>query len=252
MMTNSQTDIDIEGTLSTFLHQKLESRIGEGKIDEALTTYIAGLITDDTLSSSEKKETVIEFLSASLAEVEPDSENSNEINETELEKLYDIVVNRYGEVMSEIERNQEVQKKLEIEKAKEQEQSIFNQHSVPNSLLDSSKETQNNGGRSKLKEQIIQKYGSGYDEMSIVQRGDGEEEVVYFESNRQESLDDPLFQNTSAQNRRVVSDQESQRREHLRTKNAQQKQREAELLEKQKLAKEKEKRRTMKKEKRRM
>ncbi|KAJ2232953.1 hypothetical protein IWW45_004573 [Coemansia sp. RSA 485] len=216
--------------MSLYLAQEL-GRLGVD--DDAILEYCSGLLTDDTMEDEEKSEAIIGYLGAVI----PDQDLSTTISQA-LEKL--AAERQQQQVANQQMAQMALTQALEKEKEELQKDSLLAQQQP---LLSK----QLTAEQRKQREKLIAAYE--YRGVEIVERADGEAEMVVRDQQGKGGMDIGLLKNTNAS---LVADKERMARESSRAAHQKKVEREKELLEIDRLRKEKEKRRTMKKEKRRM
>ncbi|KAJ1811988.1 hypothetical protein LPJ56_004085 [Coemansia sp. RSA 2599] len=218
--------------MSSYLAQEL-NRLGVD--DEAILEYCEGLLADDSMDSEEKVEAVTGYLEAVI----PDQDFSAAVAKA-LEKLSAEKKRQQAEDqrMAQMALSQALEKeKEELKKDAQLAQHLVQQQKPARQLTTEER---------KQREKLIAAYE--YRGVEIVERADGEAEIVIKEQAMRDG-DVGLQKNTNAQ---LVAEKERAARESSRAAHQKKVDREKELLEIDRLRKEKEKRRTMKKEKRRM
>ncbi|CAM0136707.1 hypothetical protein VKS41_003516 [Umbelopsis sp. WA50703] len=211
--------------------------------DEEISEYIAGIVSEEFLEESEKREALTEFLSESTNKPTDD--------------LIDCFLSQWHKEQEKEKEAAELAKAEAAAKAKEREKNSL-AAGIPNSSGDDGKEPLTMSRRMAPKqmtkeerarrERLMREYG--YDLEDVVEGANGETEIVYKDRSKKATAEDPLLM--SNRNSDIIKEQEKNRRDQMKQQSEIEKERIKQQQEKQKLDKEKEKRRTMKKEKRRM
>ncbi|CAO3675800.1 unnamed protein product [Umbelopsis vinacea] len=212
--------------------------------DSEISEYIAGIVSEEYLEESEKREALAEFLSESTDKPTDD--------------LIDSFFVQWNEDQEKEKKAAEAAKAETVAKAKEREKK---------SLAVGIENVPSSGGTEKepltmsrrmapkqmtkeeraQRERLMREYG--YDLEDVVEGANGETEIV-FKDRSKKSADDTLLMGNN--NAARIKEEEQRRREKMKQESEKEKERIKQQQEKQKLDREKEKRRTMKKEKRRM
>ncbi|KAJ1725774.1 hypothetical protein LPJ53_000035 [Coemansia erecta] len=214
--------------MSSYLSDELAKL---GVDDQAIIDYCVGLLDDDTLSLSDKAEMILGYLDPSTdsATIEALLTHAHTLTE-ELKQKQQAELAETAQV--------ELAQALAREK-QELQRDAMEQVKQPTRELTADERRQ--------REKLIAAYE--YRSAEIVERADGESELVVLHDEGSKTADAGLQRNSNAQ---AVADKERLARETNRAAHQKKVEREKELLEADRLRKEKEKRRTMKKEKRRM
>ncbi|ORX80618.1 hypothetical protein BCR32DRAFT_293740 [Anaeromyces robustus] len=194
--------------------------------DETVSEYITGMV-EEIEDEEECREAVGEYLTE--ATEKPIEDFMNELFE-------------YSSKIKQIELQKQEEEKIKRQnEAKQKEMEILN--------VTSKKETkiQLTDKEREKREKFLEKYSYNLDR--ITQGADGEEEIEYVDHSANDNVDDFIPKNTNAD---IVKEKERKQRMEAKKKHLQKVERDKKLLEKQRLDKEKEKRRTQKREKRRM
>ncbi|KAJ1642888.1 hypothetical protein LPJ64_005298 [Coemansia asiatica] len=219
------------------MSQYLAQELGQlGVDDEAILEYCEGLLKDDSMDDEEKVEAITGYLEAVI----PNQDFSAAVSKA-LDKLSD----EKKKQQAEDQRTAQIALSQALEKEKEElkrDAQLAQQHlqhqQKPNRQLTAEERKQ--------REKLIAAYD--YHGVEIVERADGEAEIMIKEQTK-DGNDAGLQKNNNAQ---IIAEKERAARESSRNAHQKKVEREKELLELDRLRKEKEKRRTMKKEKRRM
>ncbi|KAJ2777609.1 hypothetical protein GGI15_004445 [Coemansia interrupta] len=202
-----------------------------GVDDQAIIDYCVGLLDDDTLSLSDKAEMIVGYLDPSTdsATIEALLTHAHTLTEELKQKQ---------QAQSAETAQAELAQALAREK-QELQRDALEQVKQPARELTAEERRQ--------RDKLIAAYE--YRSAEIVERADGEAELVVLHDDGDKAADAGLQRNSNAQ---AVAEKERMARESSRAAHQKKVEREKELLEADRLRKEKEKRRTMKKEKRRM
>ncbi|KAI8809506.1 hypothetical protein BJ742DRAFT_804089 [Cladochytrium replicatum] len=218
--------------------ERLRSWVAENVsfADEAIVEYIAGLCFDETLDDEE----IVEAVQGIFVAENANADEFIPLLLKEAEKAW-----KADKESKEVEEQEQLQKR----KAAAAAAALFDVTEDPPQSETPKKSGSQGLSKAELKarQQLLDKYGFEGDE--IVEDENGETEIVYRASGSEKSSGAGLEKNRNAD---IVKSIEQAKREKSASEHAKQVQRNKELVEKQKLDKEKEKRRTQKREKRRM
>ncbi|KAJ2358823.1 hypothetical protein IWW50_000800 [Coemansia erecta] len=195
-----------------------------GVDDEAIVEYCAGLLTETSMDDEEKQEAIVGYLEAVV-----DSDTSGIVS-----KAIELTAKEHAQHKAEDEQRA----KEELDRAQERERIEF-QRDMEQVKHE---ERQLTSEERKQRDNLLKKYGGG--ELEVVEKN-GEAEIVYREVKN-------TMRSEGNNNAKIVADKERASRENAKLAHQKKVEKEKELLEKDRLRKDKEKRRTMKKEKRRM
>ncbi|RKP06021.1 hypothetical protein THASP1DRAFT_25583 [Thamnocephalis sphaerospora] len=213
--------------MDTFVAQQLA---GLGVDDEMVCEYVARLVEDDDLEEDERREAIVDYLSATT--------------EASVDSAVDAIFVEWKRHAGQAQEQAAAVKQQEQLAAREREKrelmadmrTADDGEDPVNIVKEMTREER------ERRERLLARYGFDLDE--IVETADGETEIVY--KDRTESNgggDDQLAAN---RNRAIIADKERAQRDNLRQEHQKKVERDRELLEKQRLDKEKEKRRTQK------
>ncbi|KAJ2394308.1 hypothetical protein GGI05_002092 [Coemansia sp. RSA 2603] len=202
-----------------------------GLDDEALIDYCVGLLDDDTISLSDKAEMILGYLDPST-------------DSTKIEALL-----THAHTLAEELKQKQQAESAETAKAELAQALAREKQELQRDAQEQVKQTTREltAEERRQREKLISAYE--YRSAEIVERADGEAELVVLRDDSKNAADMGIERNSNAQ---VVAEKERLARESSRMAHQKKVEREKELLEADRLRKEKEKRRTMKKEKRRM
>ncbi|KAJ1936185.1 hypothetical protein FBU59_005139 [Linderina macrospora] len=212
--------------MSAYLKSELSKH---GIDDEAIIEYCVGLLDDETMETDEKQEAIAGYLEAVT------EQDLSDLISTALTKT--TIAQQEAELAAQAAAQQKLNRALELEKAELEKDAQEARDPVATRQLTMEERRQ--------REKLLMTYG--FDVPEIVENANGEAEIVYREATA--GTDMGVERNLNAQ---IVADKERAVRETSRAAHLKKVEREKELLEKDRLRKEKEKRRTAKKEKRRM
>ncbi|RUS18252.1 hypothetical protein BC937DRAFT_88986 [Endogone sp. FLAS-F59071] len=219
--------------------------------DESVTEYLAGIVQEEWLEESEKREAITEYL--------------KETTDAPTDDLVNDMFSAWREEKAAIKRKEEEEMgKARAVVSSEKDNSatptaatskrttVWDTIEQEDSLSISQRYQRKEMTREERakREQLLAQYGYQLDD--VVEGADGEAEIVYKDnatSGGTTKGDDLLAANRNAD---VVKEKEQARREQMRKKTEEERERNKALLEKQRLAADKEKKRTQKKEKRRL
>ncbi|KAI9502307.1 hypothetical protein GGI25_006127 [Coemansia spiralis] len=210
--------------MSKYLEQELNN---VGIDDTAIIEYCTGILEDTSADPEEKLEAIVGYLEAvSEADfttiVKQAIDKASEESAEKKKKMQAVAKAKYGQALEEErqELQRDAQERIDIVKK------------------------QLSAEERRQRERLLSAYGG--EGMEIVDRPDGEAEIVY---KGMEKSREGIVQNSNTQ---MVLDRERAQRETNKLAHQKKVEKEKELLERDRLKKEKEKQRTMKKEKRRM
>ncbi|KAJ3410690.1 hypothetical protein HDV05_003487 [Chytridiales sp. JEL 0842] len=211
-----------------FITEKLSTALSLS--DETYAEYITQLALDDSIEKDEKGAIIKEFLEDAT------EEDTGSFVDDILKEAAEIVAKKTAEALKEVEEAVQVP-----EPVIEREETLLEPTKASTAKPALSKEER------RRREMILAKYD--YDVGEIVEGADGEAEIVYKGVSEGPSLKGTMPVNDNAQR---VKEAERLRREKLKAEHEHKVARDKAANEKRLLEKEKEKKRTMKKEKRRM
>ncbi|RGB27873.1 hypothetical protein C1646_673671 [Rhizophagus diaphanus] len=204
-----------------------------GLHDETFDEYIVGIITDDSLEESEKREAISEFILGAT--------------DTPSESIIDDIFEGWAEFKVE---EQEIKEKREEKEAKEcdaiqQKSDALISTESPTMLPRNTKKRLTKEER-KRREKLLERYSYDLDE--VIENEDGEAEIQYKDKNETKEINEVLLKTN--RNAEQVKQREQMQREQMKKQHEEEKEKNRKLLEKQQRDKEKAKRKTMKREKR--
>ncbi|KAJ3330296.1 hypothetical protein HDU76_006013 [Blyttiomyces sp. JEL0837] len=224
--------MESDDDLLNFITEKLNSALSLA--DETYSEYIAQLALDEAMPNEEKKSIICEFL--------------QEATDQDIDVVVTEVLNQATKLMEHRRDKETNQKQIEMAKAKEvEQQSLVEELSNAENSAKSAKSQMTKEERRK-RDQLLKTYGWDVDE--IVENENGEAEILYKgASSTSSNIEAILPKNDNASR---VKEAELNKRAKMQAEHTAKVQRDKAALEKQLADKEKEKRRTQKKEKRRM
>ncbi|KAJ2659385.1 hypothetical protein IWW48_003532 [Coemansia sp. RSA 1200] len=214
--------------MSAYLDEKLRAL---GIDDAAIIEYCTGILEDTTAEAEDKQEAILGYLEA--------------VSETDFSEVVREAISKLSEASAEKERELQAEARERLGQALEAEKREL-QEVASKPAFDSVKREMTMEER-RRREQLLSKYD--LNDIEIIERPDGEAEIVYRGGGASEKLHDTPVRNSNVQ---LVLDKEKALRESSRAAHEEKVRKDKELQERERLKKEKEKRRTMKKEKRRM
>ncbi|KAJ1731755.1 hypothetical protein LPJ72_003771 [Coemansia sp. Benny D160-2] len=215
--------------MSAYLDEKLRAL---GIDDAAIIEYCTGILEDTTTEAEDKQEAILGYLEA--------------VSEADFSGVVREAIFRLSAASAEKEREQQAEARERLGQALEAEKRELQDVMAANPARDAVRREMTMEER-RRREQLLSKYD--LNDVEIVERPDGEAEIVYRGGGASEKTHDTPVRNSNVQ---LVLDKEKALRESSRAAHEEKVRKDKELLERDRLKKEKEKRRTMKKEKRRM
>ncbi|KAJ3088995.1 hypothetical protein HK102_007447 [Quaeritorhiza haematococci] len=207
--------------------------------DETFSEYISQICLEETIEADEKREAITEFLA--------------EATDSSTESFVTTIIAKADKVHAAAREREEEERAKALEAVREKEKAVLTEHAGDAEVFIGGTSDKKKMSKEEMqrRERLLAQYGYDLDE--VVEREDGEVEILYKGSGSSSAdsngKDELLMKNTNAD---VVKQAELAKRAKAQAEHQKQVQRQKELLEKQRLEKEKEKRRTQKREKRRM
>ncbi|KAJ2215753.1 hypothetical protein EV179_001977 [Coemansia sp. RSA 487] len=212
--------------MSAYFEEKLWDL---GIDDAAIIEYCTGILEDSTEDPEEKQEAILGYLEA--------------VSDTDFSKVVQQAIAKLSEASAEKEKELQAEAKEKLGQALEAEKKELQENSGDATGPVKKQLTLEERRR---REKLLSKYD--HNDMEIVERPDGEAEIVYHGGGL-EKPQDTAVRNSNVQ---MVLDKEKAQRENSRAAHQKKIEKDKELQERERLKKEKEMRRTMKKEKRRI
>ncbi|KAJ2547114.1 hypothetical protein EV175_005348 [Coemansia sp. RSA 1933] len=215
--------------MSAYLDERLRAL---GVDDAAIIEYCVGILEDVTEDADDKKEAILGYLEA--------------VSDTDFSAVVQQAIAKLSEASAEKEKEKELEAKERLDQALEAEKKDL-QETVGSATAAGPVKKQLTVEERRRREKLLSKYDQN--DMEIIERPDGEAEIVYRGGGGVEKIQDTPVRNANAQ---LVVDKEKAQRERSRVAHQKKIEKDKEQQEYERLKKEKEARRTMKKEKRRM
>ncbi|KAJ2088204.1 hypothetical protein IW138_004376 [Coemansia sp. RSA 986] len=210
--------------------RKVDKKLWDLGIDDAaIIEYCTGILEDSTEDPEEKQEAILGYLEA--------------VSDTDFSKVVQQAIAKLSEASAEKEKELQAEAKEKLGQALEAEKKELQENSGDATGPVKKQLTLEERRR---REKLLSKYD--HNDMEIVERPDGEAEIVYHGGGL-EKPQDTAVRNSNVQ---MVLDKEKAQRENSRAAHQKKIEKDKELQERERLKKEKEMRRTMKKEKRRI
>ncbi|GBB94673.1 hypothetical protein RclHR1_00240021 [Rhizophagus clarus] len=203
-----------------------------GLHDETFDEYVAGIITDDSLEESEKREAISEFILGAT--------------DTSSESIIDDIFEAWAEFKVEEQEIKKLEKEAKEECDAIQQISDASTSTESPTMLPRNAKKQLTKEERKRRDKLLERYSYDLDE--VVENEDGEAEIQYRDRNETKEINTDLLQTN--RNAELVKQKEHLQREQMKKQHEEEKEKNRILLEKQQRDKEKAKRKTMKREKR--
>ncbi|CAG8557579.1 13649_t:CDS:2 [Funneliformis caledonium] len=196
--------------LELFIRNKLFTI---GLHEETFGEYIAGIITDDSLEESEKREAISEFISGA-------TDNPSE-------SIIDDIFKTWSEFEKEQQETKEAEEKLKQEKETKEAAALQQNFENASTSIEPATISLRNPKKQltkeerKRREQLLARYSYELDE--VVENEDGEAEIQYKDRSAIKEISEDLLQ--ANRNTEQVKQKEQFRREQMRKQHEEEKER---------------------------